>query len=228
MGLSATTFPAAAQSFTDQLQRNVYAAAQDATSKVQVRFKWEKPVYMKDLMFRRPRTKDRVIRWDQKTTTCSGVVSSENRVYFVADCLEPGSFDLAHLKSVQIAFANGVEVTGGKEAIARSKDVAWVAVSQEALAGVHKLTVRHTPQGRSLQDTYGASMTQKLKSFFQANHIPARGHRCRIGYLPRMVKVTAGDPVIIDGKLMALVKYVPTRYQDLFGGVSEHFLAIIH
>ncbi len=228
MGLSAATLPAGAQSFTDQLQRNVYAAAQDATSKVQVHFKWKKPVYMSDVMFRRPRTKDMIIRWDQKTTTCAGIVSAENRVYFVADCLEPGSFEFEHLKEVQVTFANGEKVVGGKNTIGRHDEVAWMLAPYASLQGVHKLTVLRTPKGQSLQDAYGETMTRKLKSFFRSKNIPARSHRCRIGYSPRSAKLAVGDPVIIDGKLVALVKYIPSSYQGLLGGVSENSLAVIH
>lgn len=228
VSLCATYLFAQPDSLNTQLERNVYTATQEASSKASIRFKWEKAVRISDVMTRRPRGADVVVRWDHATTTCSGVVSTENRVYFVADCLEPGSFDFEHLKEVQVSFANGQQVVGGKNTIGRYNDVAWVLAPYASLQGVQKLTVLHTPKGQSLQDAYGEAMTRKLKSFFRSKSIPARSHSCRIGYTPHTPKVAVGDPVIIDGKLMALMRYVPSGYQGFWGGVSENSLAVIH
>ena len=218
---------AQANALNTQVQRQVYAAAQEATSRASIQFTWEKAVRISDVMMRRPRGADVVIQRDRATTTCSGVVSKENRVYFVSDCLAPGSFALEHLQKVQITFANGKQVVGGKNTVEKYKDVAWVTVHPGVLHGLPQLSVRHTPRGKSLQDVFGEAMTHKLKAFFQAHLIPAH-FRYRIGRINHPSKAKVGDPVIIDGHLVALMKHIPLIYQDFLGGVSENSLAVIH
>ncbi|MBR2081702.1 MAG: hypothetical protein IJ876_01630 [Elusimicrobiaceae bacterium] len=215
-------------SLNNQVERAVATAANLSAVKASVTFSWEKPVRISDVMCRRPRCEDVVIRWDHATTTCTGTFSDENKVYFVANCLEPSSFELEHLKEVKVTLSNGVEVFGGKNTVGRYNDIAWINISPNATRGLAGLAVYHTRKGSSLQDAHGSSMTQKLKQYFQSKHIPARSRSCRIGYVPHTSKMSVGDPVVIDGKLMALVKNVPTSYEGFFGGVSENSLAVIH
>ena len=197
LSFCAGTLFAQNDSLNYQLTRAAAAATQEQDAKVTLHFKWEKPVRSSDVMFRTPRGEDVILRWDHAKTTCTGVVSNENRIYFVADCLEPSSFELEHLKEVQVTLPNGVLVSGGKTNIGRYNDTAWLLVTQTALEGAPALSVRHTPKGKSLQDAYGASMANKLKSWFRSKHIPARSHSCRIGYQPSTPQVEVGDPVII-------------------------------
>ncbi len=220
---------AQASSVETYVRRSAYAAQQAASSKVTLRFMWSKPVRISDVMNRRPRGEDVVVRVDQATTTCTGTVSNEGRIYFVADCLAHDSFEFEHLKKVQATLSNGVQLEGGQNNIEtpQDSDVAWVLVTKATLQGVTPVSVRHTPQGKSLQEAYGEAMTQKLKDFFHSKRVPASRRSCRIGGHSSSPKVSVGDPVIIDGKLVALIKSIPHSYRGIWGGVSEGSLAII-
>ena len=218
-----------ASSVETHVQRSAYAAQQAASSKVSLRFMWSKPVHISDVINRRPRGKDVVVRVDQATATCMGTVSNEGRVYFVADCLEQDGFEFEHLQKVLVTLSNGVQVEGRQNniEIPQDSDVAWILITKATLRGLMPLSVRHTPQGKSLQEAYGEAITQKLKDFFHSKRIAANHRSCRIGGHVSSPKVSVGDPVIIDGKLVALMKSIPHSYRGIWGGVSESSLAII-
>lgn len=105
LGLSAT--------LSEQLERTTAAAL--AKSSVQVHVKLAKPVYMSDVMFRRPRGKDVVIRVDYKEQKCTGRLSAQKtHVVVPASCVQDGNYKAAH---VNLIFANGKQVKKSGKAV---------------------------------------------------------------------------------------------------------------
>lgn len=188
----------------------------------------KKPVKMSDVMMRRPRCKDQIISYETKTNTCRGTLEQGGRrVYLTADCISKKDYTLF---SVKLQFANGKVAVGNKNSVAVKEDIAYVAVKEDVTRGLHGLAFSKIPQGQSLQKTFGAQIEDFLLSFFRQQGVPSRG-RCRIGggalcHAKKTVKV--GDPVVYQGKVIALVRQIPSFFRrGLFGGVSESPLAII-
>ncbi len=221
--------PLVASPLDPQVDRAVSSAAHQANAQATLQLKFEKAVRMQDVMSRPSRGENVVLRWDHTTITCTGVITRENRIYFLAECLTPGDFEPQDMKELKVTLANGRKFSVNPQSMHQVQEVAWLPVPSDVSAGVAALPVLRTPQGQTLQEAFGKGMTAKLEHFYHANNIPARSHTCRIGYISRKKSsLKAGNPVIIDGKLTAFVKYVPSSYSGLFGGVSERSLALIY
>ena len=111
-----------AQSFEQRVQRAIAKAAVRPTVKVSV--KLAKPVYMSDVMFRRPRGKNMVIGTDYKQNTCTGVVS-DKQVYVPATCVVEKEY---RPTQVILTFANGRNVQKAGRSVKRMGDVAVIAL----------------------------------------------------------------------------------------------------
>ena len=113
-GLSAT--------LSDQLER--VAAQTLAKSSVQVHVKLAKPVYMSDVMFRRPRGKNVVIRVDYKEQKCTGHLSAqETHVVVPVSCVQAGNYKAAQ---VNLTFANGKQVKKSGKSVKVQDELAFV------------------------------------------------------------------------------------------------------
>ena len=111
-----------AQSFEQRFQRTIAQAAVRPTVKVSV--KLAKPIYMSDVMFRRPRGKNMVIGMDYKQNTCTGVVSNK-QVYVPATCVVEKNY---HPAQVTLTFANGRNVQKTGRSVKRVGDVAVISL----------------------------------------------------------------------------------------------------
>ncbi len=221
--------PLVASPLDPQVDRAVSSATSQATAQATLQLKFEKPVRLRDLMGRPPRVENVVVKWNRTATTCTGVVTPENRIYFLAECLTPSGFEPQHIKELTVTLSNGRHLSVNPQNVHPVQEVAWLPVPADVLAGVSFVPILRTPQDKTLQEAFGQGMTAKLERFYRANHIPARSRACRIGYTPRKRSpLKVGNPVIIDGKLTAFVKYVPNSYSGIFGGVSERPLALIY
>ena len=132
------------------------------------------------------------------------------------------------ISSVKLKFSNGKLAAGTGRAVFIKEDVAYIAVKEDVTRGLHGLAFSKIPQGQSLQKTFGAQIEDFLLSFFHQKGVPSRG-RCRIGgSSSHGTTVKVGEPVIYQGKVIALVRQIPTVFRrGIFGGVSENPLAII-
>ena len=187
----------------------------------------KKPVKMSDMMCRPVRgCKDQIISYETKTNICRGTLErGGQRVYITADCVRKKDYTLS---AVKLQFANGKVATGTGRAVSIKEDVAYVAVKEDVTRGLQGLAFSKIPQGQSLQKTFGDQIEDFLLSFFRQKGVPSRG-RCRIGSsLSRASTVNVGEPVIYQGKVIALVRQIPSFFRrGLLGGVSESPLAII-
>ncbi len=111
-------------SLNKQIQRTVLQMLSLGKNEVLVSLKFAKPVYMSDVMFRRPRGKDMVIRVDYKQKSCRGVVDqSGDRVYVPVTCLKQDGYKVSN---VQLTFANGTKVKKTGTSIEKKGDVAQI------------------------------------------------------------------------------------------------------
>ena len=107
---------------SEQLERVTTQAL--AKSSVQVHVKLAKPVYMSDVMFRRPRGKNVVIRVDYKEQKCTGHLSAQNtHVILPASCVQEGNYKAAQ---VNLTFANGKQVKKSCKAVQLQDELAFV------------------------------------------------------------------------------------------------------
>ncbi len=114
LGLSAT--------FSEQLERVTAQAL--AKTAVQVHVKLAKPVYMSDVMFRRPRGKNIVIRVDYKEQKCTGRLSAEKtHVIVPVSCVQNSKYKAAQ---VHLTFFNGKQIKKSGKSIEIQDELALV------------------------------------------------------------------------------------------------------
>ena len=107
-----------------QIERAVAQAVAGRDTYVSVQVKLAKPVYMSDVMFRRPRCKDMVIRVDYKQKSCTGQLSARQEYVSVpSSCVEDGKYRAA---KVIVAFADGQKVTKSRKDIQTRKNSARI------------------------------------------------------------------------------------------------------
>lgn len=214
--------------FTPALDRAAAQAKQLSDSTVQVMLDWHKEVKMSDVMFRRPRVKDSVISVKRKQTYCKGTLLQDGEhVLIPAVCAHKNKY---HLDQVTLKFANGYVAQGSAQVLRTKEDIAVITVNAQATQGLRGLPVAAIPSGQTLQETFGESMKDWLLQFFHRKGIPSRSRRCgRHRYRTRSnPSLQVGDPVIYNGKLVALVQKIPHVYRDnVFGGVTEKYLALV-
>lgn len=228
LSLSMATF-AQTSRLSNNVERSVSVAQAQAQqiqeAAVSVTATFQKPVKMSDVMCRRPRCKDRVISYETKTNTCRGTLAKGGvRVYTTADCMQQKDFALS---TVKLKFANGRTASGGQGAVTFSGDIAYIAVQANVTRGLNGLDFAFIPKGKSLIDMFGEEMEHFLLTFFHEKGVPAR-RRVRVGRVSTHPTVKIGDPVLYNGKVIALVKKIPYIFRrGPFGGVSESPFAII-
>ena len=95
-----------------------------ANNTVQVQVKLAKPVYMSDLMVRRPRCKDMVIRVDYKQAQCAGFLSSDKTYVAVPlSCVQDGKYQA---ERVDLAFADGTQVHKTAKSLQTNNETATI------------------------------------------------------------------------------------------------------
>ena len=217
---------------TENLKPAVERAAISAEKKhrmqsavVDLNFQWGKDVYLSDMVSRRrPGFKDVMVRKEQKNTFCRGVLTAGNRrVLTPSRCAQaPEGFSL---KEVRLSFANGRKGIGTPESVNVNGEVAEVLVSSQLTAGLHGVYLGAVPPGKTLADTFGREILDELLQFFISRGVvSARANR--IVGMKNTLQV--GDPFFYQGKLVALVREVPSRLPVSFwGGVSEKPLVLL-
>ena len=107
--------PLFAQAQNSALNQAVDRAVSTQTSFVKVWVKLTKPVYMSEVMFRRPRCKDTVIRIDYKEQECTGRLSvQKTHVWVPASCVQDGKYNASRVK---MTFADGSSIQKSAEAV---------------------------------------------------------------------------------------------------------------
>lgn len=112
----------AAQTLEQRVQRMATQAITRMTVKVSV--KLAKPIYMSDVMFRRPRGKNIIIGTDYKQATCTGVLS-DKQVYVPASCVVDKNYQPSR---VTLTFADGHNVHKAGQSVKQIGDVAVIAL----------------------------------------------------------------------------------------------------
>ena len=218
---------AGAQNTTD-LTRNITRAINEAQAEVLITVNWEKPVRLRDVMSRPPRmgaNKNMILRYDKKTTSCKGILTNTGKVVTPAVCVQDDDFTL---KKLTMQFSNGNKEEGNSHSFFIKEDVAFVRVSAESVHGLAGIPVAKIPFGQTLHETFGDTVTAFLLNFFQRHGIH-RHVRRGIGYTARKPSLQVGDAVILDGKLVALIRKVPHVYSTtFFGSAPEDPLAIVY
>ena len=208
-----------------QIERNLNQAVLLDQARVQIATDWEKEVHMRDLMARPPRmgAGNPVIEVKHTTKNCQGVLLAGNEYVAVpAVCLKNGNFSL---KQVRLSFANGRQATGKQGSVSIQGDIGYIRLGKQIAQGLRGLPVKIVKNG-GLQETFGSNMTFALHRFFTSFGVAFKNRVCRVGKQSPRSRLTVGEPVLFEGKLVALVKEVPSRYGTLSGDVSESSLAL--
>lgn len=115
LSILVVTFPLLSYAQNSALNQAVDRAVSTQTSFVKVWVKLAKPVYMSEVMFRRPRCKDTVIRVDYKEQKCTGRLSAQKtHVWVPASCVKDGKYNAAQVK---MTFADGSSIQKSAQAV---------------------------------------------------------------------------------------------------------------
>ena len=113
-----------AQSLNKRIERA--AARVLAQSTVVVEAKLAKPVYMSDVMYRRPRGKDVVIRIDYKQAQCRGRLSAQQtQVYVPLSCVADDDYKAAE---VFITFSDGKKIHKSGKHVQYQDEIALIRI----------------------------------------------------------------------------------------------------
>lgn len=207
----------------DELQRSLTHATQLAQAEVTVSFLWEKKVRARDVMSRPARmgAGNAVIRVDRETTSCKGILTNQNNVITPAVCAENGNFEL---KQISLQLKNGKTATGASSVMSIKEDIAYIRVTKQATQGLVGLALAPVQAGQSVEDVVGA---HTLASFFAQKGVPAKSRRIGMGRRDASPNLKIGDALVVNGRVVALVKAIPRHYKNPFGVIMESALAII-
>ena len=220
---------ASEQNLAERVARTVLTKAVQQTQNVygvQISLHWEKEITLGDMMLRRPRRparKEQVIKSKHTTTDCLGVLTDGGaRVLFPSVCLQKNGYVL---ESMDLSFQNGSYVSKSAQEIVSRGEISQLEVPWQMTAGLPAAVVSTTPENKSLQAFYGEEMTSHLRTFFHDRNI----FSCRVrrGLVSSRPNLTIGEPLVYQGRVVALVKEEVSTYADGFGGVSESAFAIV-
>ena len=210
------------------VERKLNQAILVQQAKVQVSLDWEKEVHVRDVMLRpaRAHAGDTVIRTEQETTACQGVLLEGNmQVAIPAVCLRKPDFSL---QKVHLVFANNHTADTTRASVSIRGEVGYIHLPSRAPQGLRGLAVLTVQPGQSLQETFGSEMTLTLHRFFTSFGIAFKNRVCHLGKTLQRSRLQPGEPVFFQGRLVALLKQVPVRYGTAGGKVSERSLALFH
>lgn len=107
-----------------QIERAVAQAVAGRDMYVSVQVKLAKPVYMSDLMVRRPRCKDMVVSVDYKQKSCTGWLSAgQDYVSVPTSCVQDGKY---RASKITVSLANGRQITKSGKAVQSRKDTSRI------------------------------------------------------------------------------------------------------
>ena len=191
---------------------------------VDLTFSFEKEIRMKDVMLRRPRKgANAVVSVKNKTKTCQGVLLNTSHVATVADCAQEDDFMLTQ---VSLRFSNGKKAIGTRASVSVKDGVAKVLVKKDLWTGIEAAEPLFVSQGASLADTVEGAHNSLWSFFINHGVLSARANR----FQHRAVTLKQGQPFFFNGKVAALVKYVPSRLPVSFwgAGLSEDSLQLFY
>ena len=209
------------------LERQALQAVAQQQATVQISTTLQKAQTMRDLMCRPLRgCKDQVIRYITKTHQCQGVLAQgTNRVYVPASCVEKDGFKLT---SMQLVFANGRKAVGTQLSVNVVDDIAFISVQPALVKGIRGLPVNSIPRGKTLREMFGNKIENFLLSFFHSRGVNDGQRYWALRHPGSKVSVKIGEPVVYQGKVVALVREVPHMFhRGFWGNVSEEHLALI-
>lgn len=214
---------------TPELQRNIVDAIADAIvikqAEVNVAYHFvrevEKRVFEER---RRPREltfRSKVVNvMEDKVTQCKGMLIEGNKVVTPSSCLLGGVWEADYVK---LAFSNGKEKFFEK-GWSKEGDLVYIDVDEETIQGLIAIPVAYTPGKESLEEHFGKDIWQTLQSFFDSKGVVQKERHFHLGKEKNPNStLQVGDPIIYDGKLVALVKKDIKSYRNL----SEKPLAIM-
>ncbi len=221
--LCALCSPSFADGVQTKVQRNVSRAQLAKSSRAQLTFEWKKELWLSDMVHRRrPGFKDVVVKVENKTTECAGVLLNNSRVATPASCAK--GKDGYKLAKVTVTLSNGKRGFGTQNSVVTKGDIAQVRLQSSLTQGLTGADVSFVMGKTSLQDAYGEHVSSALTQFLLSHGVvSARASRLS----GRKNTLKKGEPFFLNGKLVALVNNVPHRLPvSLFGGLSEDFLAV--
>ena len=233
--LAGVSLPALAENreLTNKIRRTVATSIPKkvaAPYEVKIHMDFSKEVKVEDVMLRRarkPADGQQVLYVKEKQAACLGVLTeNKDKVLFPAVCLKQGDYQL---QKISLSFSNGRSSAGAAAAVKVKGDIAALAVNRAETDGLQGVPVSPVAEGKSLQEVYGEDMTDHLRSFFQAKKV-ARPHYARYrgaAYNRYELNLRVGEPLIYQGKVVALVQKKVYGYGGAFGKVSEQAFAII-
>lgn len=221
---------AALPAFCQQdLQKKVERTASQArlarAARVELNFEWKKQEYLERRVRFHPGKKIRVpYPAEYKSTRCIGVLLNNSRVATPSSCTEyKKGFEL---QQIMLTFSNGKQAVGSSSNIRVNGEIAQITVTPSATQGLVGLEPAHIAKDRSLQDVYGEKFASGLQQFLLGKGIVSP-RAARLGH--HKTSLEKGEPLIWNGKLVALFNRVPKRLPvSLFGQISEDFLSVFH
>ena len=124
LGLCVMLFPLFGYAQNSALDKALDRAVAAQTASVHVWVRLAKPVYISDVMFRRPRGKNIVIRTDYKEKQCLGRLSAqEKQVYVPLACVAEDKY---RADEMRITFANKQTVQKSANDLQFTKTAAYI------------------------------------------------------------------------------------------------------
>ena len=147
---------------------------------------------------------------------CKGILAQDGQVLFPAVCLKNAS---SALKEVGFVFSNGQIQSVATDEIKVNADMASVTAKAQATKDLQGLPTQKLP--------FGQDMRPFFKKFLLSNGVQPISYRDSnhdAAYVYREPSLSVGDPVIYQGKVIALVKEVP----NVACGKAESYFAWLH
>ncbi len=146
---------------------------------------------------------------------CKGILTQDGQVSFPAVCLKDSH--ARSLKEIGLTFSNGKIQPVAVDEINLNADMAFVAAKPQAVQGLQGLSVQALPSGKAMRPFFKQFLLNKgvLPLYHRDSN-----HESAHPYVYQEPSINVGDPVIYEGKVIALVKEIP---QAVYGKAEDYF-----
>ena len=151
---------------------------------------------------------------------CKGILTQDSQVLFPAVCLKNSS--RVQLKEVGFSFSNGKIQPVAMDEITMNADMAVVAAKPQAVEGLQGLPVEALNEGKAMRPFFKQFLLDR--GVLPMHYHGGSNHEPSGMYAYREASIKVGDPVMYQGKVIALVKEVPA----VVSAKAENCFAWLH